>query len=365
MSTAVRLQEGIQDKPWRSLLYSKIPEDLLLLTDPNGDYYWEKVEEKNIKYFIRQCVGHPWANHFALALMCLSDRNLTPQSIMNITSVLNARFRDLFSHFKLSAVEEFLPSHVEQYVTGQILPDHSDRQRQSILTGYNTFMFNLKKWLGTKFSDEEQAALSVYMLPSLPYDNRDFSARTKAITNAKTKRKEDTSAVTPLLPEIRAEGHLRWNQVSRLREAFRKAIANVREQRVGLPIEFHYDESEYVGERWHFILRDLKGFGQFQGKKSYREFKDEDCVLEFTRAEKLEDGSEGDGPWFLDLLRLRLLGHWATDYISDEHREKAMNYLNHWGYEIEDGGKNAPFLPRNPGLLIQGFETTRTAVIVN
>ncbi|CAH8770857.1 hypothetical protein [Paenibacillus dendritiformis] len=70
-------------------------------------------------------------------------------------------------------------------------------------------MFNLKKWLGTKFNDEKQTALSVYLLPNLPYDNRDFSVRTKAITNAKTKRKEDTSAVTPLLPEIRAEGHLR------------------------------------------------------------------------------------------------------------------------------------------------------------
>ncbi|MNI55192.1 hypothetical protein D3C73_1101260 [compost metagenome] len=129
---------------------------------------------------------------------------------MNITSSLNARFRDLFDHFKLSAMEEFLPTHIEQYVTGQILPDHSDRQRQSILTGYNTFMFNLKKWLGTKFNDEKQTALSAYLLPNLPYDNRDFSVRTKAITNAKTKRKEDTSAVTPLLPEIRAEGHLRW-----------------------------------------------------------------------------------------------------------------------------------------------------------
>jgi len=53
-------------------------------------------------------------------------------------------------------------------------------------------MFNLKKWLGTKFSDEKQAALSVYLLPNLPYDNRDFNVRTKAITNAKTKRKEDT-----------------------------------------------------------------------------------------------------------------------------------------------------------------------------
>ncbi|GGD61740.1 hypothetical protein GCM10010911_19530 [Paenibacillus nasutitermitis] len=61
--------------------------------------------------------------------------------------------------------------------------------------------------------------------------------------------------------------------MSRLREAYRKAIKNVREQRLALPIEFHYDESEYVGERWHFILRDLKGFGQFQGEsKRYRGF---------------------------------------------------------------------------------------------
>lgn len=161
MSTAVHILEEIQDKVWVFLLNGKIPEDLLLLTDPSGDYYWDKVEEKNIKYFVSQCVGHPWANQFALALMCLSDRNLTPQSIMNITSVLNARFRDLFSHFKLSSMEEFLPSHLEQYVTGQILPEHSDRQRQTILTGYNTFMFNLKKWLGTKFDDDKQAALSV------------------------------------------------------------------------------------------------------------------------------------------------------------------------------------------------------------
>jgi hypothetical protein len=38
---------------------------------------------------------------------------------------LNARFRDLFNHFKLSAMEEFMPSHVKQYLTGQILSDHS------------------------------------------------------------------------------------------------------------------------------------------------------------------------------------------------------------------------------------------------
>lgn len=96
MSTAVQLQEEIQDKTWGTLLCGKISEDLLLLSGSNGDYYWDKIEEKNIKYFVRQCAEHPWANHFALALICLSDRNLTPQSIMN-TSSLNARFRDLFN----------------------------------------------------------------------------------------------------------------------------------------------------------------------------------------------------------------------------------------------------------------------------
>ncbi|MBE1445302.1 hypothetical protein [Paenibacillus sp. OAS669] len=59
----------------------------------------------------------------------------------------------------------------------------------------------------------------------------------------------------------------------------------------GVNSKYHlivFDDSKeaYVGERWHFILSDLKGFGQFQGdKKSFRE---EDCVLEFVKAEKLE-----------------------------------------------------------------------------
>ncbi|MEK4250107.1 site-specific integrase [Paenibacillus sp. FSL W7-1287] len=367
MSLKDNLPDDIIEKVWSKLLHNKIPQELLLLSNSNGEYYWDKVDEKNIKYFARHTADHPWGSHFALALMCLSDRNLTPSSISSITTVLNARFRDIFTHFNLSKVEEIQPYHIEQYVTGQILSEHSDRQRQSILTGYNTFMFNLKKWIGTQFSDEILIQLSKYILPNLPYDNRDFSARTKAIQNAKTKRKEDTSAVTPLLPEIRAEGHLRWNQISRLRAAFKEAIARVRREALPLPIEFSYDESEYAGERWHFILRDLKGFGQFHGqKRTYREFKDEFCVLEFVRAEKLDDGTEGEGPWFLDLLRLKLLGNWDTEYTTEEHRTKVIDYLNHWGYEINEGKKTtAPFSPRNSGLLIQGFETTRTARLTN
>jgi hypothetical protein len=100
---------------------------------------------------------------------------------------------------------EFSPTHVEQYLSGQILKEHSDRQRQSFLTFYGSLTFNLNKWVGSKFTTEKQEELAPYVLPLLPFDNRDFSVRDKAITTAKNKRKEDTSAVTPLLPEIRAE----------------------------------------------------------------------------------------------------------------------------------------------------------------
>lgn len=107
-----------------------------------------------------------------------------------------------------------------------------------------------------------------------------------------------------------------------------------------MPIEFNYDETEYACERWYFQLVDLKGLGSYQGRsKYYREFNDEDIVLEFIKAEKLDDGSVGDGPWFLDLLRMRLLGNWATDYISDKHKKKCIDYLNQWGYDIKEGGE--------------------------
>ncbi|GIO14921.1 hypothetical protein J19TS2_44760 [Cohnella xylanilytica] len=348
-------------------LENKVADVLLHLCDSEGQSLWDKVDEKNLSYFIRNSAGNPWGNHFALALLCLTDRKLTPASINSITTVLNARFRDLFHHFQLASMNELTPSHVAQYLSGQILKEHSDRQRQSFLTFYGTFTFNLNKWIASKFSPDKQAELTPFVLSTLPFDNRDFSVREKAISNAKNKRKEDTSAVTPLLPEIRAEGHLRWNQVKRLREAFRSAIERVRAERAPLPIEFNYDETEYAGERWYFQLVDLKGLGSYQGRsKYYREFLDEDVVLEFVKAEKLDDGSVGDGPWFLDLLRMRLLGNWATDYISEEHKNKCIDYLNQWGYDIkEDGEIPSPFLPRNKGILIQGFETTRAARLTN
>lgn len=40
---------------------------------------------------------------------------------------------------------------------------------------------------------------------------------------AQNTRKSETDVIVPLLPQIRAEGQFRWNQISRLRQAYLKA----------------------------------------------------------------------------------------------------------------------------------------------
>ncbi|MGO4106678.1 hypothetical protein [Paenibacillus sp. YAF4_2] len=113
--------------------------------------------------------------------------------------------------------------------------------------------------------------------------------------------------------------------------------------------------------RWYFTLWDISSYEhEIEGKNQYRQQNDKDYFLEFIKAEKLDDGSVGEGPWFLDLLRLRVLGQWDTQYTTEEHRARVIEYLNHWGYDVDEDGKTtAPFLPRNPGLLIQGLYLTK------
>lgn len=362
MSVDTEQLSKIEEKQWYKLLHNKLPEELLLLQGPQGSFYLDQVEDKNIRYLSKHIVQHAWGNQLAFGVMCVTARNLTPQSIMNITSSLNARIRDLFDCFQLSSFEELLPSHIEQYVTGQVIKDHSDRQRQGFITFYNTFYFNMQKWFKTQFTDEQQQSLAKYMLPQLPFDNRDFNARTKAISSAKTKRKEDTSAITPLLPEIRAEGHLRWNQINRLRETYREALKRVISEGLTLPIEFSYEESEYANERWYFKLWDYTSFDfeAFDANVRSSVVDDEECFVEFIRAENLDDGSDGDGPWFLDILKKRLLGNWEANHTKVKDRAEILKYLKQWGYDEEDTSATiAPFASRNLGILTQGFHITR------
>ncbi|SMF85805.1 hypothetical protein SAMN05661091_3161 [Paenibacillus uliginis N3/975] len=164
------------------------------------------------------------------------------------------------------------------------------------------------------------------------------------------------------MPEVRAEGHLRWNQINRLREAYRETPKRVKSEGLTLPIEFSYEESEYANERWYFKLWDFTSFDFEVLDSDVRSSKvdDQECFVEFIRAENLDDELDGDGPWFLNILKMRILGNWEANHTKAEDRTEILEYLKQWGYDEEDTSTTiAPFFSRNPGLLTQGFQITR------
>ncbi|OMF05716.1 hypothetical protein BK129_17330 [Paenibacillus amylolyticus] len=60
------------------------------------------------------------------------------------------------------------------------------------------------------------------------------------------------------------------------------------------------------------------------------------------------------------------MGNLAPGQISEERKKNLINFLDHWGYEVEKGEKlPSPFFVRNPGVLIQGFDITRTMKTTN
>ncbi|NBI30895.1 site-specific integrase [Chengkuizengella marina] len=347
----------LEVKKWYTKLDSQIDPKLLSLKNIDDEYYWDYVDDSSIKYFIKNVGDSPWKNHLALSLLCVTDRKLSPSSIYNLMTTINARLLLIFNECNLNDMKQFNYSVVEKYLSGEIATEHSDRQRQMFLSSYNSFVFNMSKWITTQFTNEQQQLFSQYLFPKMPFDHRDFKVRERAMDTAKQYRKQETSAVTPLLPEIRAEGHFRWNQVKRLRRTVNKLLQKVNDNQRSLPINFSYEESEYARERWHFILWDKESFCIKYGVNTSTK---NEVFLEFIKAEKLEDGSPGDGLWFLEILKYRLIGSWSNEYLDEDERKSIIDYLEKWGYEDAKNGQ-APFSHRTPGLLTQGVFITRNA----
>ncbi|WP_222429966.1 hypothetical protein [Paenibacillus cremeus] len=162
--------------------------------------------------------------------------------------------------------------------------------------------------------------LTSYMLPHMPFDNRDFSARAKANSGAKNKRKEDTSAITPLLPELRAVGHLRWNQIHRLREAFKRIVTAAKKENRSLPLDFYYDESEYANERWYFVLWNVPSFErEYEGKNGYLEQRKDEFFLEFIRVERLH--------WFVTSMLRGIYETSGTTGDIEDKKKQLIEYM--------------------------------------
>ena len=228
---------------------------------------------------------------------------------------------------------------------------------------YSGAEYTTKKWMFNNLSLEEQEYFKLFLLQPISFDPRDFSFRKLAKEQAQTIRKDETDVIVPMLPTIRAEANLRWNQIKRLRDAFHQQIQEVETKLLSLPIEFFYDEPERIGERFHFRLWDKPSFvlhhqtsfseniiKQATQKKVTYSDKHNAYFLEFIRAESIEDNSEGEGLWFNELIGFNVLGNWNKNRPIEEH-ERILRFLSLWGYEQEYEQKPKPFLSQHKGIL--------------
>ncbi|WP_342567774.1 site-specific integrase [Psychrobacillus sp. FSL K6-4046] len=359
--------------PFYEQLMGRVDEQLLYLHDTRGAFFLDKVHETNLKYYTNLVIDKPWKNHLLLSIFVYVDRNSDVKTITDLIYTVNARLRNLFEAFQLSNMAEFnVETDMYQYLKGSIFQEHSDDMRASFLSRYRSVSYFTKKWITSKLNSDQQSYFDQYLFHMPSYDSSDFSFTKSSKEQAKNTRKSETDAIVPLLPQIRAEGHFRWNQLNRLRQAYLKACEQVKTTNCELPLDFHYDEPERVGERFYFRLWDKSSFvlnhqDQFPAsslKSAYKRTgayleENNQCFVEFIKAERAIDDEEAEGLWFLELFEKGVIGSWNQN-ASDEEIKQKRKLLYSWGYGKESLSENSkPFESQHKGILTSSTFVSR------
>ena len=352
MSTIIR---DVPNNEWYDKLKEKVDGKILHLKDSRGIFLLDKLDERNLKYFLSACVNKPWANHLLLGILTSADKNLDSHTIRNTLINANPRFQDIFLAFNLNTMSEFdVMEHLYKYFKGTIYPEHSNSMRMSFFKNYRALSSQMKKWLTHKLSIEQQEYFEQFLFPIPLFNSNDFLFEKLATEQAQNSRKDETDAIVPFLPKIRSEAHFRWNQIKRIRESFQKTIERVEEQNLSLPLEFHYEEPTRIGERFYFRLWDKQSFvlhheeyfpktvvKQAQERKSTYSKNNNHHFLEFVKSEPLDEDDEVDGLWFTDLIENDVLGNLFQRANKEEIKQK-QDFLKLWGYMDKNSESKSP-----------------------
>lgn len=349
---------------WYDEWFTKVDTKLLCLQNSRGEFLLDKVNERNLKHLNSTCIDKLWFPQLLLITLVEVDRHKDVATIKTLISILNNRFSNIFSEFKITSWSNFnANTHMYKYFIGEIYTEHTNSQRQKLLDNYNTACYNTQKWVGRTLSLDEQTYYNQLLLPKLNFDSRDFSFNKLANEQAIETRKNETDAIVPHLPMIRAEANLRWNQMKRLRDVFHQQIKSKETEELSLPLEFSYAEPQRIGEVFYFRLWDKPSFvlhhqSKFsdvivkQATNKQKTYSDENNAyfLEFIRAETVESDSVANGLWFNELIEQNVIGNWEKIRPSEEHGD-IRNFLNLWGYVSEGNKYPKPFFSMHKSIL--------------
>jgi integrase len=369
MSNQMTMQESGAKKvyQWRDL------QDLVspaILSAPRLD--WSAVERRHVHYLIRTIHAEEavWFEHLTLLTAVLASYiGLDAATVHQHIMYLHGRWRQLFPLYGLTTVADWQPEeHLPRYFNDQAFSD-SLNTRQDFLQTYTADAEYSQAYLKAL----PRAERDIYLPWSLPAfsrrEARKISRRPEIVEAQKQQRKLETDALTPHLPKIRGEAHLRWNELKRLRSKFGEALALIEAGQKTVPLAFSYEEPRY-GQRFHFMVWDRPHFvlahrqhyqdtAFFRAKKQLRQRDSKPFFyfLEFVGASPLTHpetsaACDGDGPlWFGDLLRYGLLRD-GPFRGEPEELQRQRSYLESWGYVSEDEDMAcAPFRTCYSGLL--------------
>ncbi|HDR3887327.1 TPA: site-specific integrase [Bacillus cereus] len=353
------------NSPFYKELAGKVDEHILHLRDSRGVFLLDKLDEFPVKYFLSNCLDTPWQNQLLLTMLISGDRNLDARTVYNNIRYINVRFKNIFHAYDLQSFTDFdTETHMYDYLKGLIYPEHSNSQRAVFLQNYTAVTYFTKKWLVLKLNQEQQEYFQQFLLPIPMFDIRDFTFNKQAKEQARNTRKSETDAIVPHLSQIRSEANFRWNQMKRLREAFLTACLQAEQGDVMLPLEFHYEEPERIGERFYFRLWDKPSFVVYHKETFTKSIVNsaQKCTgtyskennhyfVEFLKAERLEDDDVTEGLWFTEILQAGVLGMWFQNATEEEIKQK-RKLLFSWGYGEENlTGNTGPFWSRQKGIL--------------
>lgn len=351
--------------PFYEQLLGKVDDKLLHFQDTRGNFILDKMNEGYLKHYINNVIDKPWNNHLFLYILVYTENNADVITIISSISSLNSRLYNLFEYFNLTEMKELNTDlHMYQYFKGNIFEEHSDNKRSKFLNHYRTCSYVTNKWVEMKIPKEEKYHFQQFIFQMPSYDTRDFTFTKSSKEQSKKTRKDETDAILPLLPQIRAEGHFRWNQITRLRQAFFKACEQAKTSNEVLPLDFYYDEPERVGERFYFRLWDKSSFvinhqQQFKlhtlraaiNRTGVYSEENNEYFVEFIKAERLKDDEEAEGLWFIELFENKFIGQWFKN-LNDIELKYKRNLLFSWGYGEGNSNSNPePFFSKHKGIL--------------
>jgi hypothetical protein len=198
---------------------------------------WGRVEDRNVRYLRNVFLVDPqtpWGNTLALvALVLTCHEKRDPATVYRHLAQLHTRWRTLFPAYGWTHFRDWRPvDHLPRYVRDRRLPD-TTLTRGYFVQGYETASLVVDGYLRT-LPARQRAIYLPWAPPPIPHD---LAVR----LGGPIRRAVD--AVTPHFARIRGEAHLRWNQLWRLREQYRQAVARVEAGEETLPLAFSYDES--------------------------------------------------------------------------------------------------------------------------